>query len=173
MRKLEQNDYYKALDRFMAESGITDDKKKSYCQYFTEGGCLATSQKTCKGCRMFCPTTPKKVEIVVGHALKMERLNDSLSAKNDELMRINHELEIQVSNLNKEINTIKERTKKLRTRVGILKYLKPDEIATFLSMSLMRRKQVPQKKETGRPLNKKLMKEWDEVRLLLNPNARR
>ena len=32
MRKLEQNDYYKALDRFMAESGITDDKKKSYCQ---------------------------------------------------------------------------------------------------------------------------------------------
>lgn len=38
MRKLEQNDYYKALDRFMAEAGITDDKKKSYCQYFTEGG---------------------------------------------------------------------------------------------------------------------------------------
>jgi len=166
--------YYEELDRFTKEAGIKDIAKKDYCQFFTErGGCLATSQKTCKGCRMFCPTTPKKVEIVVGHALKMERLNDSLSEKNDELMRINHELEVQVSNLNKEINTIKERTKKLRTRVGILKYLKPDETATFLSMSLLRRKQIPQKKETDRHLNKKLMKEWDEVRLLLNPNARR
>lgn len=165
--------YYEELDRFAREAGIKDSEKKSYCQYFTRGGCLATSQKTCKGCRMFCPTTPTKIEIVVGHALKLERLNGALAKENDALTQKNYELGCQISSLNNEISAVKERINKLGKRAEILKYLKPNKIGSFFVLSLLRKKQTPQVVEKDRHLSKKLMKEWDEIRLLLNPNARR
>ena len=38
MKKLEQNEYYEALNRFVSEAGLNGDDKKEYCQYFTVGG---------------------------------------------------------------------------------------------------------------------------------------
>ena len=49
MKKLEQNDYYKALDRFTREAGIKDIAKKDYCQFFTEGGAWQQVKRLVKG----------------------------------------------------------------------------------------------------------------------------
>lgn len=173
MKKLEQNEYYEALNRFVSEAGLNGDDKKEYCQYFTVGGCLATSLKTCKNCKFFCPTTPKKLEIVVGHALGLEALNDKVMMENEGLQEKNHELRNEITALKKDIELMTSRIDKLNDRALILRFLKPAEFGKYIRLSILKKAKPVKVKEESRHLSKKLMKEWDEIRLLINPNAKR
>lgn len=173
MKKLEQSEYYDALNRFVSEAGIKDDDKKDYYQYFTVGGCLATSLKTCKNCKFFCPTTPKKLEIVVSHALELEALNDRVMMENEGLQEKNHELRNEITALKKDIKFMTSKINKIDNRALVLRYLKPSEFGKYIRLSILRKTQPVQVKKQDRYLNKNLMKEWDEIRILINPNARR
>ena len=173
MKKLEQNEYYEALNRFVSEAGLNGDDKKEYCQYFTVGGCLATSLKTCKNCKFFCPTTPKKLEIVACHALKLEALNDKVMMENEGLQEKNRELRNEIIALKKDIELMTSRIDKLNDRALILRYLKPAEFGKYIRLSILKKAKPVKVKEESRHLSKKLMKEWDEIRILINPNARR
>ena len=120
--------------------------------------------KSCHGCKFFAPTTPKKMEIIVDYFEVMEKLNDRLMKENEILLERNHDLQSQVDTLTMKIN-------KLDKRVTVLKYLNPDQFGRFFKLSMLKKNQIKQGKSYR--FSKKLRDEWDEIRLLINPNARR
>lgn len=154
------------FDRIFQKMEISDAEKVKYCQF--RGGCdthcIATTNTSCNGCKFFAPTTPLKIKIVVDYFEVMEKLNDRLMKENEILLERNHDLQSQVDTLTMKIN-------KLDKRVTVLKYLNPDQFGRFFKLSMLKKNQIKQGKSYR--FSKKLRDEWDEIRLLINPNARR
>ena len=154
------------FDRIFQRMEIREEEKVKYCQF--RGGydkyCKATTMKSCHGCKFFSPTTPKKIEIIVDYFDVMEKLNDRLMKENEILQERNHDLQNQVNILTMKIN-------KLDKRVTVLKYLKPEQFGRFFKLSMLKTRQIKEGKSYR--FSKKLRDEWDEIRILINPNARR
>lgn len=165
-----------ALERFFREAGGKIEDKEKYCQFHQNGGgkwCAATSQTSCKDCRFFDPTTPVKLDIILDHALKMEDLNDKLVKDNEKLEETIRENREEIRNLKSEIVFMTKKINKMHERVGILKYLNTEQFYKFFRSSILMKKKPTKQKREYNKISPSFSQEWDDIRFLINPNARR
>ena len=113
------------------------------------------------------------IELTAKRALELEELNDRLLMSNRELTNENEDLRGEVLEMRLHLEELRS---KLERRARILQLIKKQDSRFVLSVLDFKR---PKKKKSGHHDNataKKLWpewKEWDEIRVLINPNAKR
>ena len=98
-------DYHKAMHDLFNEDYKSEVSRQEACQYKGRHDryCLKTTHSTCRGCKMFEPSTQTKLRIVI--------------EKTEELKKKIREYEQAVANLNEEIERMEEIVSKKDDRI--------------------------------------------------------
>ena len=99
-RRIKGTEVYEFLCRIFDHLEISGNDRKHYCQYIGKEGryCKATTHKSCKGCKMFTPTTQTKIMAIIEHDLQLEEDIRRIKIKN-------YSLENKIEYLEKEIQS--------------------------------------------------------------------
>ena len=86
-------DYLKTMHGIFDKEYKDDVSRHKHCQYKGKKGeryCTATTQKTCKRCRFFAPTTQSQLRIVVE---KTEELKGKIKSRDMTIAKLKNEIE--------------------------------------------------------------------------------
>ena len=77
-------------------SWVATDDRETGCQYFVRGGCKATTQKCCEGCRFINPCTGAK-------SAYLEKIVIDQEEEIDKIVEANKIVEAKLKKLKKEV----------------------------------------------------------------------
>ena len=101
--RVDGTDIYEFICRIFDHIEIKGNDRKHYCQYIGKGKkyCKATTQKSCKHCQMFTPTTQTKIMAIIEYDLQLEE-----DIRREKMKR--YALENKIDYLQKELQSQKE-----------------------------------------------------------------
>lgn len=115
-----KEDYKDPLDEIIKRLKVTDEEKSNYCQYRGKDVyCMATSHKSCRGCRFFCPTTIKKLELILKDRKELEKT----IKKQEKVIQTYMRISVNQERANRDEKArhkeeVKEKVKKVNRRYG-------------------------------------------------------
>lgn len=98
-------DYLSAMNEIFDKEYKSIVSKQENCQYKGKGDryCLATTHRTCRGCRMFSPTTQSKLKIVIEKTAelrqKVRKRDETITDLREEIKRLNNIIELKDTRL--------------------------------------------------------------------------
>lgn len=83
--KINDVDVYHQMNRIFEKADINGQARKEYCQYIGDEDryCKATTNKTCKHCQTFTPTTNVKLKVIVEYTVWLEKELANLRLENN------------------------------------------------------------------------------------------
>lgn len=101
-------DYVKAMHNLFDKDYKDEASREEHCQYKGKGDeyCLCTTQKSCRGCRFFTPTTQSQLKVVVE---KTEELKKKIKSR-----------DMTIAKFQEEISRLKSIVAQKEVRIGEL-----------------------------------------------------
>ena len=84
-KKISNVDVYQQMNKIFEKADIHGQARRDYCQYIGDGEkyCKATTNKTCKHCHTFSPTTNVKIKVIVEYTAWLENELQKLRLENN------------------------------------------------------------------------------------------
>ena len=115
------HEIYKKMDKLVSEMELDSKQKSQMCSFRMNGGdryCSATTNKTCRKCKLFTPTINTKIRMVVEDSIGLEEDIDQLTREKNILDEHNEELSRENRSLRHNLFRKQRKERLVKRRFG-------------------------------------------------------